>query len=114
MGTTFAPLFGGWLILSRSTGGTSNPGHVLTEAERLADARSVELPYLIVAAVLVVLAFVIHRSRLPDLSRSDLALEAGDQEPTHRVVEAALEELAVGVLLQVRKPADERRRFPQN
>jgi FHS family L-fucose permease-like MFS transporter len=80
MGTTFAPLFGGWLILSRSTGGTSNPGHVLTEAERLADARSVELPYLIVAAVLVVLAFVIHRSRLPDLSRSDLALEAAERK----------------------------------
>lgn len=72
MGTTFAPLFGGWLILSRSTGGTSDADRVLTQAERLADARSVELPYLIVAAVLVVLAVVIHRSRLPDLSRQQL------------------------------------------
>lgn len=80
MGTTFAPLFGGWLILSRSTGGTSSADRVLTDAERLADARSVELPYLIVAAVLVLLAFIIYRSRLPDLSRGDLALEATERK----------------------------------
>ncbi|TPE61596.1 sugar MFS transporter [Sandaracinobacter neustonicus] len=80
MGTTFAPLFGGWLILSRSTGGTSGADRVLTDAERLADARSVELPYLIVAVVLILLAFVIYRSRLPDLSRSDLALEAAERK----------------------------------
>jgi FHS family L-fucose permease-like MFS transporter len=64
-GATLAPLFGGYLILGRSTSGTAAAGStaVLTQAERIADAQSVVLPYLIVAAVLVVLAIVIARSR---------------------------------------------------
>ena len=66
-GTTLAPLFGGYLILSRTTSGTAEAGTVLTEAERLADAQSVQLPYLIVAGVLVILAIVIARFRLPDM-----------------------------------------------
>ncbi|RYF69324.1 MAG: MFS transporter, partial [Comamonadaceae bacterium] len=36
LGTTLAPLFGGYLILGRSTSGTSEVGRVLTPAERLA------------------------------------------------------------------------------
>ncbi|MDB5705952.1 MAG: L-fucose permease [Sphingomonas bacterium] len=70
MGTTLAPLFGGYLILGRSTSGTAAAGAVLTPAERLADAQSVQLPYLIVAAVLVILALVIARFRLPDMNAS--------------------------------------------
>jgi MFS transporter, FHS family, L-fucose permease len=66
MGTTLAPLFGGYLILGRSTSGRSvDTHHVLTAAERLADARSVELPYLIVAVVLILLAILISRFPLP-------------------------------------------------
>ncbi|PZO75049.1 MAG: glucose/galactose MFS transporter [Sphingomonas hengshuiensis] len=64
-GTMLAPLFGAYLILGRSKGGTSQVGTVLTQAERLADARSVILPYVLVAVVLVVLAFVIARFPLP-------------------------------------------------
>jgi FHS family L-fucose permease-like MFS transporter len=65
-GATLAPLFGGYLILGRSTSGTAVAGAAaLTPAERLADAQSVQLPYLIVAAVLVVLAIVIARFPLP-------------------------------------------------
>jgi len=67
LGTTLAPLFGGYLILGRSTSGTAAAGTVLTEAERLADARAVQLPYLIVAAVLIVLAVLIARFHLPDM-----------------------------------------------
>jgi FHS family L-fucose permease-like MFS transporter len=67
LGTTLAPLFGGYLILGRSTSGTAQAGATLTLAERLADARAVQLPYLIVAAVLVVLAVVVGRFRLPDM-----------------------------------------------
>jgi FHS family L-fucose permease-like MFS transporter len=66
-GTMLAPLFGGYLILGRSKGGTAEAGAVLTEAERIADAQSVILPYLLVAAVLVVLAVVIARFPLPAL-----------------------------------------------
>jgi FHS family L-fucose permease-like MFS transporter len=65
LGTTLAPLFAGYLILGRSKGGTAQPGIMLSQAERLADAQSVILPYLIVAAVLLVLALVMARAHLP-------------------------------------------------
>ncbi|WP_229474057.1 sugar MFS transporter [Pseudoduganella lurida] len=73
LGTMFAPLFGGYLILGRSTGGTAGTDQVLTQAERLADAQAVQLPYLIVAVVLVLLAVVITRYPLPALTRSRVA-----------------------------------------
>lgn len=64
-GTMLAPIFGAYLILGRSVGGTAEAGRVLTPAERLADAQSVILPYVIVAAVLAVLAVIIARFPLP-------------------------------------------------
>ena len=64
-GTMLAPLFGAYLILGRSKGGTAAAGTVLTPAERLADAQSVTLPYALVAGVLIVLAIVIARFPLP-------------------------------------------------
>ncbi|KZE18355.1 MULTISPECIES: sugar MFS transporter [Sphingomonas] len=64
LGTTLAPIFAGYLILGRSVGGTTQD-RVLTQAERLADAQSVILPYVLVAGVLVVLAVVIARFPLP-------------------------------------------------
>ncbi|MBR0552818.1 sugar MFS transporter [Stakelama marina] len=65
MGTWLAPMFGAYLILGRSKSGTAAAGTVLTQAERLADAHTVILPYIIVAAVLVVLALIIARFPLP-------------------------------------------------
>ncbi|MDQ1157599.1 FHS family L-fucose permease-like MFS transporter [Sphingomonas sp. SORGH_AS 950] len=65
MGTMLAPLFGAYLILGRSKGGTAQAGEALTQAERLADAHAVVLPYGLVAIVLVVLALVIARFPLP-------------------------------------------------
>ncbi|MEG3144260.1 sugar MFS transporter [Sphingomonas sp. RT2P30] len=64
-GTVLAPSFGAYLILGRSVGGTVKSGTVLTPAQRLADAHSVVLPYVIVAVVLVILAVVIARFPLP-------------------------------------------------
>ncbi|WP_447728112.1 sugar MFS transporter [Sphingomonas koreensis] len=64
-GTMLAPAFGAYLILGRSKGGTAEAGTVLTQAERLADAQSVILPYGLVAVVLVLLAVVIARFPLP-------------------------------------------------
>ncbi|WP_404339576.1 sugar MFS transporter [Sphingomonas sp. MMS12-HWE2-04] len=64
-GTMLAPSFGAYLILGRSKGGTAHAGEVLTQAERLADAQSVILPYGLVAVVLIVLAIVIARFPLP-------------------------------------------------
>jgi len=73
LGTMFAPLFGGYLILGRAASGTGDANQVLTQAQRLADAQSVQLPYLIVAAVLVVLAVVIARFPLPAMASSGAA-----------------------------------------
>ena len=67
LGTFIAPLFGGYLILSRTMGGTSLEGTQLSEAQRLADAQATQLPYLMVAVVLVIIAVVIWRSSLPAL-----------------------------------------------
>ena len=64
-GTMLAPMFGAYLILGRSKGGTAQGDIVLTQAERLADAQSVILPYGLVAVVLVVLAVVIAHFPLP-------------------------------------------------
>ncbi|KQU62086.1 MFS transporter [Sphingomonas sp. Leaf339] len=69
-GTMLAPLFGAYLILGRSKGGTAEAGVVLTQAERLADAQSVVLPYALVAIVLVVLAIIIARFPLPAMGSS--------------------------------------------
>jgi len=89
MGTTLAPLFGGYLILGRSTSGTMVGGaDTLTMAQRLADARSVQLPYLIVAIVLAILAIVIARFPLPSFGgagRREAAVERrGRSLWTHR------------------------------
>ncbi|MET0268149.1 MAG: sugar MFS transporter [Duganella sp.] len=70
LGTMLAPLFGAYLILGRSNSGTATSDQVLTQAERLADARAVELPYLIVAGVLIILAVIIARFPLPELGAS--------------------------------------------
>ncbi|GAA0732455.1 sugar MFS transporter [Sphingomonas japonica] len=70
VGTMLAPMFGAYLILGRSVGGTSKAGTVLTEAERLADAQSVILPYVLVAAVLAVLALVIAKFPLPAMGQA--------------------------------------------
>lgn len=81
MGTTFAPLFGGYLILSRSASGNIEGGAAaLTMEQRLADAQSVQLPYFIVAMVLVVLAIVIARYKLPDLNAQARRLDAEERK----------------------------------
>ncbi|MCW1428967.1 sugar MFS transporter [Novosphingobium sp. JCM 18896] len=82
-GTMLAPMFGAYLILGRSKGGTAEAGVVLTHAERLADAQSVILPYGLVAAVLLVLAVVIAKFPLPAMvstaSRREALLEGAGQ-----------------------------------
>jgi FHS family L-fucose permease-like MFS transporter len=70
MGTTLAPIFGGMLILGRSSSGTATDAAVvLTAQQRAADVQAVQLPYLLIAAVLVALAVLVWRVRLPDLGQ---------------------------------------------
>ena len=65
-GTMLAPLFGGLLILGR---GAARETIALTARQRAAQVGTVELPYLLVAAVLLALALLIWRVRLPDLGK---------------------------------------------
>jgi FHS family L-fucose permease-like MFS transporter len=80
LGTTLAPLFGGYLILGRSTSGTAGAdAAALTQAQRLADAQSVQLPYLIVAGVLVLLAIAIARFPLPAMGAATRRSAKGER-----------------------------------
>jgi len=68
-GTMVAPVFGGLLILGRSASGTAAAGSVplLTQAQRIADAQAVRLPYTLIALVLLALTVIVWRTRLPAL-----------------------------------------------
>jgi len=68
-GTTLAPLFGGMLILGRSSSGNSTVDTVLTAQQRAADVQAVQLPYMLIAGVLIALALLVWRVRLPDLAQ---------------------------------------------
>lgn len=70
MGTFFAPYFGGYLILSRTVSGTTMDGGSVTLEQRLADAQATQLPYVLVAVALVVIALVIARAQLPALGQA--------------------------------------------
>jgi FHS family L-fucose permease-like MFS transporter len=81
MGTTLAPLFGGWLILSRSVSGNAAEGAAaMTKAQRLADAHSVILPYILIAIVLVGLAGVIAWYKLPDFASNSRRMAAEERK----------------------------------
>ncbi|CAN7588355.1 sugar MFS transporter [Phenylobacterium sp. LjRoot219] len=80
MGTTFAPLFGGALILGRSVSGTTQDPSTLTMEQRLAGAQSVILPYLIVALVLVVLAVIIAHFNLPSFGENSRRAAAAERK----------------------------------
>src|ERR1700690_684816 len=63
LGTTLGPLLGGLVILTQAKEG------VQTTADRLATAGTVKIPYLILAVLLVILAFVISRLKMPQPAR---------------------------------------------
>src|SRR5437762_3868949 len=75
-GDVLAIIFGRYLILARTTGGTSAEGVQLSFGQRMADAQATELPYLIVAGVLALLAVMIARARLPELGAATRRIAA--------------------------------------
>jgi len=79
-GDVLAVVFGRYLILNRTTGGTTLEGTKLTYAERMADAQATQLPYLIVAAVLAVLAIAIMRAKLPTLGAATRQAKAEERK----------------------------------
>jgi FHS family L-fucose permease-like MFS transporter len=78
-GDVLAILFGKYLILARTTAGTTAHGTLLTPEQRMADARATELPYLIVALVLAVLAILIARAKLPALGSATARVSADER-----------------------------------
>jgi MFS transporter, FHS family, L-fucose permease len=80
MGTFFAPYFGGYLILSRTMSGTTLEGTKISLAQRVADAQATQLPYILVAVVLVILAIVISRSNLPTLGEESRRANAEERK----------------------------------
>jgi len=79
-GDVLAIIFGRYLILARTTGGTSAEGAQLSFAQRMADAQATELPYLIVAGVLAILAVMIARAKLPELGSSTRRIAAEERK----------------------------------
>jgi FHS family L-fucose permease-like MFS transporter len=63
LGTTVAPVLGGLFILTKAREG------VQTHADKLAQAGTVKTPYLILAVLLLLLAFVISRLKMPQPER---------------------------------------------
>ncbi|GAA4006020.1 sugar MFS transporter [Sphingomonas humi] len=79
-GDVLAIVFGRYLILARTTGGTSAEGAQLSYAERMADAQATQLPYLIVAVVLAILTVVIARAKLPALGSATRRANAEERK----------------------------------
>ncbi len=80
MGTFFAPYFGGYLILSRTMSGTTLEGTEISLAQRMADAQATQMPYVLCAIVLIVIAFIIGRSSLPTLGEESRRANAEERK----------------------------------
>ena len=85
-GTMVAPIFGSLLILGRSSSGAIEGGDAvavkLTEAQKLADAQSVQAPYIGIVIVLLILAVIFALIKLPDLG-SDTRRVAREERKQH-------------------------------
>ena len=79
-GDVLAIIFGRYLILGRTMGGTTMEGTRLTAEQRLGDALATQLPYLIVAVVLALLTLVIARARLPELGAATRRANAEERK----------------------------------
>jgi FHS family L-fucose permease-like MFS transporter len=87
LGTVIGPLFGGFLILSRSTSGNVAAGTALTLQQRFADAQTVVLPYIGIAVVLLLLAGLIWATRLPQIpTQAETEEQAHDSIFRHRLL----------------------------
>lgn len=78
LGTTIAPLFGAFLILSAATGDIQNATGEQLEALRLAEADAVRFPYMLLAIAFLVLAAIFAALKLPHVEEEEVA-SAGDE-----------------------------------
>lgn len=90
LGTTIAPIFGSLVILSLAV---KSPGELTAmtaqqvDAYRAAEASSVQVPYIGLAAALVLVAVLIAITKLPKVEASSVQSAAGDSHD-HRHVSA--------------------------
>lgn len=86
-GTFIGPYLGSVFILARSKAGTAAAGTVVSLQDRLADARAVQTPYLVIAAVLFVIAATFSILRLPQISTyPETEEQAKDSIFRHRIL----------------------------
>ncbi|WP_183795121.1 MULTISPECIES: sugar MFS transporter [unclassified Rhizobium] len=67
LGTTIAPIFGAFLILSAATAAVSGATPEQLDAIRIAEAGAVKFPYMLLAAAFLVLAAVFAALKLPQV-----------------------------------------------
>lgn len=81
LGTTIAPIFGSILILSVAVKGADELARMsMTEVEayKVTEAASVQTPYLILTAMLVIIAIIIGLFKLPKIEAASQASSSGD------------------------------------
>ncbi|GBQ92759.1 sugar MFS transporter [Asaia krungthepensis] len=79
LGTTLAPLFGGVLIFARSHEDNAAGDAAASLTQRVQDAQMVQLPYGLIAIVLLIMAVIVWRFPLPAIDPGrHAALEHGD------------------------------------
>jgi FHS family L-fucose permease-like MFS transporter len=105
LGDVLAPLFGTWLILSRSASANVVGKATLTPAEKLADAQSVQLPYLVIVGVLILLAASIALFKLPQFGaenrRAAAAARSSQSLWAHRNLVFGVPAIALYVLAEI-------------
>jgi FHS family L-fucose permease-like MFS transporter len=79
LGTTIAPLFGAFLILSAATGDIQTATGEQLEALRLAEADAVRFPYMLLAIAFLVLAAVFAALKLPHVETEDTTVAEGGE-----------------------------------
>lgn len=79
LGTTVAPLFGAFLILSAATGDIANTTGEQLEAMRLAEADAVRFPYMLLAIAFLVLSAIFAALKLPQIEEETAETEGGER-----------------------------------
>jgi FHS family L-fucose permease-like MFS transporter len=79
LGTTIAPLFGAFLILSAATGDIGSATGEQLEAIRIAEADAVRLPYMLLAVAFLILAAIFAALKLPHIEEEQVASHGGER-----------------------------------
>jgi FHS family L-fucose permease-like MFS transporter len=79
LGTTIAPLFGAFLILSAVTADMQNATGEQLEAARVAEAGAVQFPYMFLAIAFLVLAAIFAALKLPHVEEENNAAADGGE-----------------------------------